>query len=231
MLKKLTTSAIFLVTLGYISNASAYYLIYSPYVEYGETEVELYGHNVNDNASAMDDTQQYVVEIARGITPSLSLELKAEISNTPVNGTNTDAIALEGIYQLSEQGEWWLDVGLYAEAVYELENDEIEEYEFGPILARDFGDTTLTTNIIAEYEKDESKIESKINLKWAWRYMSQLQPAIEAYTTEYEKLAGPVISGKIKYSDTKYGYEIGWLTALDKNSPDNIVKCTLEYEF
>lgn len=232
MSKKLVNLIIsFALFLIYMKSASAYYLVYEPYVEYGETEVELYMQYTEDSDPVLDGSQQYVLEFARGLLPQLFVEAKVILDKYPEDNSEAKAFAIEAVYQLTEQGEYPIDAGLLAEVEYSLDDNEIEEFAFGPLLSHDFGSTTLTANIIAEYEREESKFEGQLNLQWKWRHSEKLEPAVELYANEYVTIAGPVLMGTIKTAQNKYGYQIGWLTAVDNASPDNTFKLALEYEF
>ena len=221
------------VTIGCLSStASAYDLIYSPIVEYGETEVELYGEYVSDDDVLIDGKQQYMLEVARGVTPALFLEVRLIAEKMPNASLETEAVAIEGVYQLTEQGEYDWDIGLFGEIAYSVTTDDLDEIEFGPILATDIGrNMTFTTNLIVEYEKVEKKFEGNVNAQLKWRFGQGFEPAIEFYGSEYNKKIGPVIMGKIKTDAAKFGYQLGWLFGMDDNSEDNTVKFLVEYEF
>ena len=165
MIKPITVLAL---TFIYVQNASAYYLVYEPYVEYGEKEMELYMQRTQDSNDAIDGAQQYVLEFAHGIRPNLFVEAKVIMDRYSDSSLDTDAIGVEAIYQLTEQGEYAVDVGLLAEAVYSVDDNELQEIEFGPLISRDFGNTTATANIIAE---DESLNLLKNRLKLKKNYL------------------------------------------------------------
>ena len=231
---KINLMATMLLTTGvcFSSTATAYSLIYSPIVEYGETEVELYMQHVSDDNPLIDGEQQYVIEFGKGITPKLFLEAKVEIEKKVNGDRETEAIAIEGVYQLTEQGEYSWDVGLLAEVEYSLVTDDLKEIEFGPILATELGSNmTFTTNLIAEYEKLEKKFEASVNAQLKWRLGKSFEPAIEIYADEYSKKMGPVVMGKFKTDSAKIGYELGWLFGMDDVTADNTLKFMLEYEF
>ena len=215
----------------YMQSASAYYLVYAPYVEYGEKEIELYVQHTQDSNDVIDGSQQYVLEFAHGVRPDLFVEAKVIFDKYSDSDLDTKAIGLEAVYQVTEQGEYAVDVGLLAEVVYSIDDSEIEEVEFGPLLSRDFGASTLTANIIAEYEREEKKVEGGLSLQWKWRHSEDMEPAVELYTNEYVTVAGPVLMGELKTGQTKFGYQVGWLAGLDDKSPDNTIKLLVEYEF
>ena len=233
MFKKYTTLiALTLAGCCLPSTASAYYLIYSPTVEYGETEIELYGQYVSDDNALIDTSQQYLIEVGKGFTPKLFIEAKVVFEKKPNDDLETEAIAFEGAYQITEQGEYSWDLGLLGEAEYSLADDELAEIAFGPILATDLGSNmTFTTNLLAEYESEEKKIEGKVNAQLKWRLSPAFEPAIEVYANEYSKSIGPVIMGKLSTDGSKIGYELGWLIGMDDESTDNTLKFLVEYEF
>jgi hypothetical protein len=201
-------------------------------VEYGETELELYTHVNNDSDAAIDGSEEYVFEVARGIAPELFLEAKFISERAAESSLTTDAFAIEAIYQLTEQGEYSWDFGLLGEVVYSRIDSEVSEVELGGILATDLSPVLrLTTNIIAEYESAEEKFEGGASAMLKWRLQPALEPAVEVYSDEYTSVLGPVVSGTLKSSHNKFGYELGVLFGVTDESPDSTLKAKIEYEF
>ena len=233
MLKK-TLASISLATSAAClsSTASAYSLIYSPIVEYGETEVELYVQQLEDDDPAIDGAQQYVFEVAHGFTPKLFLEAKIEAEKERGGSLKTEAYIIEGVYQLTEQGEYSWDFGLLGEIEYSATNHELKEIEFGPILATEVGtNMTFTANLPIKYNKPKSDYKGSLNAQLKWRVSPRFEPAIEVYTDKDKTKAGPVVMGKIKTDAGKFGYQLGWLIGMNDQTPDNTFKFLVEYEF
>lgn len=233
MLKK-TLPAIALATTATClsSMASAYSLIYSPIVEYGETEIELYAQYIDDDDAAIDGEQQYVFEIAHGVTPRLFLEAKIEAEKKRGGSLETEAYVLEGVYQLTEQGEYSWDFGLLGEIEYSATNDELKEIEFGPIFATEVGSNmTFTANLPIEYKKQTREYEGSVNAQLKWRLSQRFEPALEVYVDSETTKVGPVVMGKIKTDSGKFGYQLGWLVGMNDETPDNTFKFLVEYEF
>lgn len=214
------------------SSASAYYLVYNPTIEYGETEIEFYSHQVSDADAAVDGEQQYVLEFARAFTPEFFFEAKVEMEKAPNEDLETESVSIYGIFKITDQGEYSWAVSLLNEIEYSVADEQLAAFAFGPLLATEIGSNmTLTTNLIAEYEKEERKVEASANAQLKWRLRRHFESAIEVYANEYSKNIGPVILGKINTESAKFGYQLGWLIGMDDESADNTFKFMVEYEF
>lgn len=230
--KNYLSIALALFAMVYANTASAYFLVYSPTVEYGETEIEFYIDRTDDDSPLLDGAEQIVLEVGKGITEKLYLAGKVIAEKAPGGSREVEEYAVEAVYQLTEQGEFSWDFGLLGEIVYGKQDSEIEEVEIGLLMATDISDKlTFTTNLIAEYENDESKFEGGVSAQFKYRLMPELEPAFEIYADEYNTVAGPVIKGTVKTGADKIGYELGWLFGVDDDSADNTVKLIVEYEF
>ena len=231
--KTQTLLALTVAACGISFPATAYYSIYSPKVEYGETELELYGQYISDDDPAADGAQQYILEVAKGITPKAYLRAKLETEKVPGEDLKTEAVAVYGGYLLTEPGESSWDVVLQTEIEYSIADSKLAAVAFGPLLATEVGDNmTFTANLIAEYAIEERFTEGNVNAQLKWRLNPVFEPAIEVFTNnENRRLIGPVVMGKIKTTSAKIGYQLGWLTGMNNDTDDNTYKFEVEYEF
>src|SRR3954471_7568788 len=81
--------------------------IRSPIIEVGELEFE--------NNFTLGRSKTAVHELEYGFNTWLKLGVETELAAEPGHGFRYDAMALEGFLQLTPQGKYWADVGLFAE--------------------------------------------------------------------------------------------------------------------
>jgi len=241
-----TAGLVALFTLSAPTPAQATHKVYSPYVEQGEWELELRGHRDFDSDDAVDGAEKMKVEVGYGVTDYWFTSIYAEIEKAPGGEREHEATAWENIFQLSEQGEYWLDWGLYAEYEYAHEDDAADKVELKVLLEKPLTRIVHTANIIFETEVGggaEDEIEFGYAWRTKWQYRPQLEPAIELYgefgeLTDFDKSSeqvhqgGPVILGEFKLTPTSVlAYELGYLFGLTSASPNGTIKWLLEYEF
>jgi hypothetical protein len=145
-----------------------------------------------------------------------------------------EAYELEVLWQLSEQGEYFMDYGLLFEL--EKEDDEdIWEYSTAALLEKEFGRFSGTANLGLTYEwgddiKDE--LESSLVLQGRYRYNPRFEPALELYMGEDTLALGPVLMGMERLGVMKaLRWETGLILGLDSDTADYTLRALLEYEF
>jgi len=224
---------IFIFSLSIItSNYALAAKIYSPRVEYGETELELRTEATNNKNKT--DTLKTKLEIGQGLTQHWFSELliKFEREN---NNTKAAAVEWENVFQLTEPGEYFLDMGIIVEIEKTLLSDEPDEVVTGLLLEKELGNFTTTANINFEKQfgdNHETEIGKAFNGRVLWRYQPTFQPALETFLEEEKKQAGPMIYGLFNLGNhKKLKYNAGVLLGLNDESPDQVWRFTLEYEF
>lgn len=235
-----------LLMAGHSETAHATHKVYSPTVEMGEAELEFRGHTTFDDRRAKDDQQKYIIEAGYGFTEYWFSAVFGEIEKEQNGEMEYEATAWENIFQLTEQGEYWVDVGLYLEYEYAHESYNNDKAEFKVLLEKATGNWVHTFNLIFERELgNNASGETELGYAWRTRLLmgKSLEPALEIYgntgelgrpdhSEDQDHRAGPVIGGEFKLGNTdKLGYEVGYLFGLTDAAPDGTLKFTLEYEF
>ncbi|HXG29569.1 MAG TPA: FTR1 family protein [Nevskiales bacterium] len=216
--------------------------IYTPQVEYGETELELRGGYVYSHGRESGDVehgeQAYVLDIGRGITPWWFTELVVEYEKPRGDSGEVEAIEWENVFQLTEPGQYFVDFGLFLEYAHALEDDAPDRVEFGPMLQKDFGSLTANLNLLAEHETGHNR-----NPETEYEYRTQLRQRTRGgldyglqgfgeFEKHSEQLWGPAIFGTTKLDEThKLKYDAALLAGLNHDSPDAVLRWQLEYEF
>ena len=96
------------------SAAHADLQVRSPIVDYQEIEVE---HNglVTIGGRRSDRSQSYTYELGYGVLPFWKFSIEAETGAEPGGRFSYQATTFENVFQLTPQGEFWLDAGFFAE--------------------------------------------------------------------------------------------------------------------
>lgn len=238
--KTATAASAVLVLLAGPANATK--TVTSPYVTKGELELKWKGGYTHDDDDQGDDgawAQKATVEY--GVTDRFQVEAEAEVEN-PGDSDNTDltALALEGKIELTEQGQYWVDVGLKGAYEFNLA-DGADKVEAKLLLAKDTGKLHHRANLILEREVgNESDDETDFGVAVSSRYkMSKMfEPGVELYSDfgslsdssdfdDEDHRMGPVAYGKLG----EFKYEAGYLFGLSDSAPDGMLKAVVSYEW
>lgn len=220
--------------------------IYSPYVEQGEVELEMRTHTTFDSVASKNSQDKTKLEAGYGVTEKWFTAIGGEIKDNAAGRPEYQATFWENIFQLTEQGEHWVDVGAYVEYKKAHKAGEFDELEGKLLLEKNVGRYVNTANLVVVRNMG-SNAPSEINFEYAWRtkYLmsDNFEPGIEIYGEmgelgnfaaykQQDHRIGPVFSGEFKTSGTgKWKYELGYLFGISDAAPDGTLKFNIEYEF
>jgi hypothetical protein len=208
--------------------------IYHPYVNPLEREIEFRSIYVRDDDEAIDGSLLHRLGLARAFGERVRGEFYLIAADTPDSSLSLEAYELELKWQLTEQGEFFADWGLLFELEAEREQD-IQEFRTSVLTEKELGQWTGTLNISAVYEWGDdiaNEWESELSGQIRYRYLRGFEPAIELYVGEVFKGLGPVAVGSARFgSGRKLRWEFGVLLGADSDSPDQVWRAMLEYEF
>lgn len=208
--------------------------VYHPYVQPLEREFE-YRFAYQKQAEHPDNNAM-AQKLGYGfsIAERMALEFYVIADRVSPEDYKLSGYELELRWMLTEQGEYGADWGL----LFELERqNNLDNYEFtsGLLLEKEFGPTSLTLNALAVYEWGqtlESEVEAEFRLQYRYRWLPQVQPAIEFYAGENYKGAGPSMMGVHKFSGLEQlKWEFAVIFAIDAATVNNTLRFALEYEF
>jgi len=227
-------------------NAEAGFKVYSPYVEQGEWELEFRGHRSVDANAGKDDGRSFLYEIGYSPTARWHTAVFLEAEGEPGEPNTLTEFAWENIVQLTEPGQYWLDVGAYVEYAKGLNHGGDHALEWKVLLEKDFGKFVVVANPIFEQGFSDSD-DSGVGFEYAWGTYYRLNPAFEPGFEAYggigeltaanelnaqEHLIGPAARGTVLLGGgTKLKYNLGYLLGLTDATPDGAFKFELEYEF
>jgi hypothetical protein len=223
--------------------------IYTPIVDYREWEFELKG-GVQDFGNRDTGELAYKVDFGYGIAPRWSTEIEVEYPRSPGTAARVEEIEWENIFQLTEHGEHWLDVGIFNE----ISHNRLEHrntFVLGPMFQRESGRSQFNLNVFwerrlsampAEGEDDEGDARNGISYaaQWKWNAGRFFQPGVQAFGTlgdpvhlrSQELKVGPAFFGSASLGDgKKLKYSAALLGGLTPETPNTTLRFQLEYEF
>lgn len=231
-----STSALFLSSNAYALN------VYSPYVEKGIMEIESKNRFDFDSRPSEDNFRQHKLAVEYGFTSQWKAALYGELEKENGSGYKYTATEIENIFQLTEVGEYWADVGALVAYEFKHPNGDADKVEAFLLIAKNFSKFTTYANIGFEKEVgSNANANPEGEIKWMakYNYLPVLSPGVEYYgefgeitnTDDYDSQKhrlGPVLYGKFGHG---FKYEAGVLFGISEAAEDYAVKLNLEYEF
>lgn len=216
--------------------------VYSPIVEQGELEFEYILDFSFDSDPAKDGSARDQFELEYGVTDRWMTAVVGDFRKRPGQHFAYQGLKLENIYQLFEQGEKWLDAGLYIEYIIPQSSlNKPDVIEFKLLLEKESGRLVHTANLVLKKELGANAVNNTTaGYAWRskWRWIRALEPGLEIYgaigevgnssplSRQTHKI-GPVVFGKLSAG---LSYEIGYLFGLTTASDKGMLKFVLGYE-
>ena len=246
----LRTAVAFGTLAAFASAARAEFKLHYPVVEYRELELEhASGVSFDKPNSGLSNAQSYVNEIEYGLFPWWKPGIEGEWAADPGENLSYEATTFENTFQLTPQGEYWLDLGFFAEYSHAASRADADGFTFGPLLQKEqdlFGlDLLHTANLLFGKEVGRNRSdETPISLAWQtrWRFHPIFEPGVEYYgdllpiegpteTGNPRHRLGPVLVGQYNfYQYGKLKYELGYLFGLNRTTERGTVRWRFEFE-
>jgi hypothetical protein len=209
--------------------------IYHPYVQAHEKEIEWRFTGTNDRSDKVQDNiQKYRLAYGQSINDNWFAEIYLVGEKNRQQDFKLTATELEILWQVTEQGEYDVDIGLLFEAEHEYDIN-ISEVSSALLLEKEWQKWVGTANLYLIYEWGNTinnELETAFAIQGRYRYSRLIEPAIEYYKSDVNEGVGPVLMGNIKLSGRKKIYwEVGIIMGLDRQTPDETLKFLIEYEF
>ena len=205
--------------------------VYHPYVTANEREVEW-----RFLSSQTDAFNRLAQRVGAGLSVTENVAIEAYIigERDVQRNFGIAAFEIEARWMITEQGQFWADWG----AVFEVErNTLLNSYEasVGIISEKEFEKTSLTVNAFLIFEKGaniSAEFETEFRAKYRYRYIPEVQPAVELYVGEDYFGMGPAIMGVHRFDGQKQlKWEAGFISELSNQGKDHSFRMSLEYEF
>lgn len=217
------------------------FIVYSPYVYQGQTEVEAYGFTTQDGRSSLNGMAGYNVSVAHAVTSWWKPEVYVgEFNRFPSSATYLSGYEFENTFQLTDVGQYWVDMGFLASYAYVKQPGQASQAEFGPIFETHLGHLYQRLNLIWGKEIGaNASNQYMFRAAYSVRYRinagsSTLAPGLEAYyrPTDNAYQAGPVLYGEM-YPEGKSEFEwsVGVVFGTNYGAPARTLLGRVEYEF
>ena len=208
--------------------------IYHPYVQPLEREIEFRALWQDQQPGRPDNLQLYRLAYGQAFGERWFGELYLVAQDSDEESFGVDAWELELQRQLTEQGEYWADLGL----LFELEKERnADAWEFSTALLaeKEMGRWSGTANLFVLHEWGEdvdNETETRLGLQARYRYSPAFEPAVEFYSGEDTRGIGPVAMGQVRLGGRRQlRWEAGAIFGVDSRSPDTTLRFLLEFEF
>lgn len=208
--------------------------IYHPYVQAYEQEVEYRYAYFRQPGHVDNNSMTQRLGYGRAIASNMALEGYVHAQRDMYDDYHIRGYELELRYMLTEQGEYSADWGM----LFELERtNHLENYELktGLLMEKEFTDTSLTLNALALVQWGgavKEAIKGQFRAQYRYRWLPQVQPALEYYSGEHYQALGPSLMGVQKFGQMKVlKWELAVIFGVDQDTVDHTVRFALEYEF
>jgi hypothetical protein len=218
--------------------------IRSPIIDNHELEFE--------NNFTIGHSKNAVSELEYGFNSWLKLGVEGELAADPGHGFHYDAAALEGYFQLTPQGKYWADLGMFAEYENTARQGDPRSLTVGPLVqkeARLFGiDTLHTLNALFTKEMGAWSVGPPSLLLAAQsrvRLNPYFEPGIEYYGSvslgahgnEPQHRTGPMFAGRVGFRALGINapggirYDAAYLRGLTRETDPSTFRVRFEFEF
>ncbi len=238
--------------LGPSQQAYANKQVYSPIVGgKGEWAVEIKGQYDMDSRKDKNAVQEYKNAVEYGVTDRWTTELYGEFErqsqqdengNTSLSSIKFTHLEWENRYQLTEQGQYWLDAGVYFAYEIPVREKDPGKIEGKILLEKSLPHFTHTANFIFNKEVGGGTThETEGGFAWSSKYRlsKSFQPGFEYWIdfgeinehlsyNEQSHLIGPAFYGHVT---PHIKYDIGYLFGISHDAPMGELKWNIEYEF
>ena len=220
--------------------------VFTPAVEYGEQEIDFKHGSARQQNGTL--TQVTSLGLGYGAREYWFTEVYFKQQR---NGSTTVILAeWENKFQLTDTGEYPVDVGLITELEAPLSANTPWEFKFGPLFQTEFGKLQLNGNLLfkrAFGKADKSGVPYSTNFGYQWQAKYRWQPALEfgvqsfgdmGKWNDWDKQAdqnhriGPAVFGKFALGNRQaIKYNAAWLFGASDAAPDHTFRMQVEYEF
>jgi hypothetical protein len=215
-----------------------------PGVEYGEREIELRLGTATKSGEPRESAGS--IAFGYGATTWWFTEVYAKFNREGGQSTRLDAFEWENKFQLTEPGQYFVDLGFLVEI--EVPHDRAEGYEvrIGPLLQKDFGAIQVNFNPLLErhFHADEPQT-TELGYQWQvkYRWRPEFEFGAQGFGEvgkwndwspggEQEHILGPAIFGKVALGGRNVlRYNAAVLFKASSAAPDHTLRAQLEYEF
>lgn len=222
-----------------------------PEVDYLELEFEHNGLVTFDGrGSPNNHAQSYTNSIGYGVTPWWEVELEGEMAAGGGQHLAWTATTMENTFQLTQPGQYFFNLGFFAEYSQSTQKGEPSGFTVGPIIQKEWNnvlglDTLHTLNLFLSRDVGHDATR-QTGFQYAWQSLvlthPLISPGVEFYgiipdlahagpTSSQQHWVGPVLVGGVNFRPYgKLEYQVGYLWGLTPESGRSAIRWRLEYE-
>ncbi len=218
--------------------------VYMPSVEYGEREIDFKAGRANTHDA--DQESAASLGFGYGATQRWFTEFYAKYESAGSGATHFDAWEWENKFQLTETGQYPVDVGFVVELERPQDHDEGYEVRFGPLFQTDIGKVQLNGNLLFG-RNYRASVSGPMQFGYQWqakyRWMEALEFGLQGFgdvgawddwdpADQQSHRFGPAVFGKIPVGVHKaIRYNAALLLKASSGAPNNTFRMQVEYEF
>jgi hypothetical protein len=249
-----TTAAALAAAMLCARAAKADFKVWLPDVNPGEVAIETVGNSGFDPHPDRSGEQSQTLEFEYGVTRWWQTELEFEFErDAGVNQTQYfTQLTSENLFQLTQRGEYWVDVGFFAEYGLSMKKGDPNEATIGPVFRKDFWGLSNTINLFFEHDIGHNAMTGTQFL-WAWetridaltmRFGDRfsVEPGFQYYSqpgkighfsnwNDQDNRIGPQLFGKVfDIGPGTLEWNAGFLVGLTNAVPKLTPRWQFEYE-
>jgi len=217
--------------------------VYTPMVEFGEREIDIkYG-----SSSLPGGIQNQATGIGYGMGVTEYWFTEVAFKYKSKGGKDVSQAEWENKFQLTEIGEYAVDVGLITEVEIPLSANEAWEAKAGGLFQTEFQKLQLNGNLLFKRKFGLAGHSYNTNLFYQLQAKYRLQSTFEFGVQGFGEMGkwngwgnqsnldhffGPALFGKLNLDNRRaVKYNAAWLFAASRNAPGNTFRMQIEYEF
>jgi hypothetical protein len=224
--------------------------VYTPAVTYGEKEIDFKTGTASSKVSGKTDTAEESATslgFGYGATQWWFTEMYIKYKRENGEGTKLDALEWENKFQLTEQGQYPVDVGFLLEIERPMDHTEGWEVKWGPLFQKDFGKIQVNANLLFQRNYDAATANNLLFM-YQWQVKYRWKPTFEYGVQAFSEMGtvdnwlpqdeqshkiGPAVFGKLPLGHGEaIKYNAAWLFGNgNATTPDNTFRLQVEYEF
>lgn len=236
--RALALCALLLAGVGTAAHADDF-IVYSPHVNQGQSEIELRGFRTGDGRSGLGGQAAGEFSISRAFTDWWKPEIYVvEYKKNPGESEGLVGYEFENTFQFTQPGQYWVDVGFLASLELPNTKGEKDILEFGPLFEKTFGRFDHRLNLIWEKEIGAGAsrhYQFRYSYSGTYSLSNAFQPGIEFYgrPDDHAYQVGPVVRGEwhLPGTTSNIEYRVGLLQGINADAPRRTWLLQFEYEF
>ena len=224
--------------------------VYTPNVEHGERELDFKFGSASDPTGGRQQASS--LGFGYGASERWFTEIYVKYQREAGESNRFDALEWENKFQLTETGEYPVDIGLITEIERPHRKGEPSfEFRFGPLAQTEFGKLQLNANLLFErkfHGKDEDPAvqhNTEIGYQWQvkYRWLPSLEYGLQGFgemgrwnqwdaRDQQNHRVGPAVFGKIPLGNRQaIAYNAAWLLGASQAAADHTLRIQVEYEY